>query len=124
MVTKLGEPFARALPHRSGLATASSATVPPCNARQRCSGHPPANPRVPLGAPRCGEHDGAHPVAGDHTADEIRSSEVPSLSITLTNGVGGRLSVTGGTEMGRDPGVFSVFHPNFELVFQKIIYRK
>jgi len=72
-----------------------------------------------LGAPRCGEHDGAHPVAGDLTADEIRLSEVPSLSVTLTSGVRDPLSVTGGTEMGRDPGVFSVFHLDFELVFRK-----
>ena len=46
--------------------------------------------------PRCGEHVGAHPVAGDLTADEIRSSEVLSLSITLTSGVGDTLSAAGG----------------------------
>jgi len=58
-------------------------------------------------------------VAGDLTADEIRSSEVPSLSVTLTSGGGDPLSVAGGTEMGRDPGVFNVFHPDFDLVFRK-----
>ena len=66
------------------------------HARRRCSGHPPANPRVPPGAPRCGEHDGAHPVAGDLTAGEICSSEVSSLSVSLTSGVRGPLSVAGG----------------------------
>jgi len=89
------------------------------HARRRCSGHPPANPRVPLGAPRCGEHNGAHPVAGNLTAGEIRSSEVPSLSITLTSGVRGPLSVAGGTTLGVDLGVFSVFDPDFELIFRK-----
>ena len=59
------------------------------------------------------------PVAGDLIADEICSSEVPSLSVTLTSGVVGPLSVAGGTELGVDPGVFSVFHPIFELVFRK-----
>ena len=39
---------------------------------------------------------GAHPVAGDLTADEIRSSEVLSLSVTLTSGVGGPLSAARG----------------------------
>ena len=58
-------------------------------------------------------------MAGDLTADEIRSWEVSSLSVTLTSGVGDPLSVIGGTKMGRDPGVFSVFHPDFELVFRK-----
>jgi len=66
------------------------------HACRRCSGHPPANLRAPLGAPRCGEHNGAHPVAGDLTAGEIHSSEVPSLSVTLTSGVRGPLSVAGG----------------------------
>jgi len=35
-------------------------------------------------------------VAGDLTADEIRSSEVLSLSVTLTGGVGGPLSAARG----------------------------
>jgi len=86
--------------------------------------HPPAEPRAPLGAPHCGEHVGAHPVAGDLIADEIRSSEVLSLSVTLTSGAGDPLSAAGGTEAGRDPGVFSVFCSGFEFVFQKIISRK
>jgi len=67
------------------------------HARQRgCSGRPPTQPRAPSGAPRCGEHVGAHPVAGDLTANEIRSSEVLSLSVTLTSGVGDPLSAAGG----------------------------
>jgi len=61
-----------------------------------CSGHLPADPRTPSGAPCCGEHVGAHPVAGDLTADENRSSEVLSLSVTLTSGVGDPLLVARG----------------------------
>ena len=72
--------------------------APPCrHARQQeCSGRPPAKPRAPSGAPRCGEHVGAHLMAGDLTADEIRSSEVLFLSVTLTSGVGGPLSAAKG----------------------------
>jgi len=99
---------------------------PPCrHACQRgCSGHLLAESRAPSGAPHRGEHVGAHPVAGDLTANEIRSSEVLSLSVTLTSGVGDPLSAAGGTEAGRDLGVFSVFRSGFELVFQKKISRK
>jgi len=83
--------------YRTGAAWPRRA-VPPCRhaCSRGCSGHPPADPRAPLGAPRCGEHDGADPVAGDLTAGEIRSSEVPSLSFTLTSGVRGPLAVAGG----------------------------
>ena len=52
----------------------------------------PAKLRAPSGAPHCGEHVGAHPVAVDLTAGEIYSSEVLLLSVTLTSGVGGPLS--------------------------------
>jgi len=45
------------------------------HARRRCSDHPMANPRAPLGAPRCGEHAGAHPVAGDLAVGESRPAE-------------------------------------------------
>jgi len=71
--------------------------APPCRhaCPRGCAGHPLADPRAPSGAPRCGEHVGAHPVAGDLTADEIRSSEVLSLSVTLNSGVGDPLSAAG-----------------------------
>jgi len=45
------------------------------HARRGCSGHPPADPRVPLGAPRRGEHTGAHPVAGDLAVGESQPAE-------------------------------------------------
>jgi len=89
------------------------------HARRRCSGHLPVNPRVPLGAPRCGEHDGAHPVAGNLTAGEICSSEVP-LPLGLADQWVQRPTVSRrGTVLGVDLGVLSVFDPDFDLIFRK-----
>jgi len=95
MVRKLGRFPTRVLPHRSGLATARKAVVPPCMP-VGVLWHLPADPSAPSDVPRYGEHVGAHPVAGDLTADEFRSLEVLSLSVTLTSGVRGPLSVARG----------------------------
>jgi len=62
----------------------------------RCSGHPPANLRVPLDASRCGEHAGAHPVAGDLAVGESRPAEAWPVYCTADpwgHGPGSHLSV-------------------------------
>ena len=60
----------------------------------------------------------------DLTADEMRSLEVLSLSVTLTSGVGGPLSVAKGIEAGRDPGAPSIFRYGFKMNLQKRFSRK
>jgi len=72
-----------------------------------------------LGAPLCGEHVGAHPVAGDLTADEIRSSEVLSLSVTLTSGAGDPLSAAGGPRRVEIRVSFVFFVPDLNWFFRK-----
>ena len=72
--------------------------APPCRhaCSRGCFGHPPADPRAPLRAPRCGEHTGAHPVAGDLTVGESRPGEVGRSAAWLTRGattLGSHLSV-------------------------------
>jgi len=91
------------------------------HARQRgYSGRPPANPRAPSGAPRRREHVGAHPVAGDLTADEIRSSEVLSPSVTLTSGVGGPLSAAGGPRRVEIRVFLAFFIPDLKWFSQNV----
>ena len=64
-------------------------------------------------------------MAGDLTADEIRSSEVLSLSVTLTSGVGGPLSAAGGPRRVEIRVFLAFFIPDLkwfsENVFQKMI---
>jgi len=73
--------------YRTGAAWPRRA-APPCHhaCSRGCSGHPPADPRAPLGAPRCGEHASAHPMAGDHTVGESRLTEVGRSAAWLTHG--------------------------------------
>jgi hypothetical protein len=75
------------------------------HARRGCSGHPPADPRALLGAPRCGEHTGAHPVAGDLAVGESRLAEVGRSAAWLTHGAttpGSRfVSASAGVDLGR-----------------------
>ena len=66
------------------------------HARRRCSGHPPANLKVPLDAPRRREHAGAHPVAEDLADGESRPAEARPEWCTADpwgHGPGSHLSV-------------------------------
>jgi len=58
-------------------------------------------------------------VAGDLTADEIRSLEVLSLSVTLTSGVGDPLSGAGGPRRVEIRVFLAFFIPDLNWFFRK-----
>ena len=58
-------------------------------------------------------------MAGDLTVDEIRSSEVLSLSVTLTSGVGGPLSAAGGPRRVEIWVSLAFFVPDLNWFFRK-----
>jgi len=79
------------------------------HAHRGCSGHHPADPRAPLGAPRCGEHAGAHPVAGDLDVGESRpAKDRPVCCMADPCGHGPWIPPVS-VSVGVDLGEFSVF---------------
>jgi len=52
------------------------------------SGAPLIALRAPIGAPRHGEHNGAHPMAEDFTGGEIWLTRVSLPSVCVTGGAG------------------------------------
>ena len=58
-------------------------------------------------------------MAGDLTADEICSSEVLSLSVTLTSGVGDPLLATGGPRRVEIRVFLAFFVPDLKWFFRK-----
>jgi hypothetical protein len=58
-------------------------------------------------------------MAGDLTADEIRSSEVLSLSVTLTSGVGDPLSAVEGPRRVEMRVSLVFFVPDLNWFFRK-----
>ena len=58
-------------------------------------------------------------MAGDLTVDEIRSSEVLSLSVTLTSGVGGPLSAARGPRRVEIRVVLAFFNTDLKRIYKK-----
>jgi len=118
MVRKLGRFLTGVLPHRSGLATASSAAVPPCmpaGVLRSSSGRS----KDTLG---CASLRGARWCSPRGQRPQRRRDPLVGGALPLSHtdqwGRGPTVSRKG-TKAGRDLGVFSVFHHGFELVFRK-----
>ena len=115
---KLGGAFARALPHRSGLATASSAAVPPCmlaRVLRLLSGRS-------KGTLGCASLRGAQWCSPRGRGPHRRRDPLVGGALPLGHTDQWGQGPTGsrrGTELGVDLGVFSDFDLDFELVFRK-----